>query len=547
MSKPKSDTLEFILQSDVTGELLPTIGKEQWQVLYLRADDPPHHFGMWCALLDEEVAGQAMGHDGWDLLIGDGKPGFSTGWSEGKENSAYHRFGCCDGLRPLVLYRSFHGAFPQYVEIDEEFRLYHDLAEDKSRGLLLAFDGSGREIEVVRITPNTVHARLKHLRQFQAGTGLHLAIYIDSIRYSRMALTDIPANEHERIESAAGIRWRRNAAKCDFKKEFATFSRLLCKVILAPPTRDKAGIWPFSNDDNRGTVAFIIGVDENGNSIEHTSDPDTLANYFGANPGAPHYLTAVYFRREVLAKYFAEPERYNVSDGQLTCLSLWSCQIDNDLSSHVAVFLGDLGRNLPYEERLHWRQFNVPPEGGVSETNFRRSFLAQFTDAQAPDLAFRSEYAKIVREWEKVQGWPLFLPPSPGDAYLLDTVRIPVTNSQAEFDEQVGHLTKLLVDSLNEKELAERASVLEESAKGISKLAGFLESTQFPEHQSIIQLLRDLQTLRSTGSAHRKGSAYEKIIAKLGVDPTRKPEAVRRLLGEATAALRAIYLHYCGD
>ena len=266
-------------------------------------------------------------------------------------------------------------------------------------------------------------------------------------------------------------------------------------------------------------MAFIIGVDEDGNSVEHTSDPDTLGNYFGANPGAPHYLTAIYFRREVMAKYYAEPERYNVSDGQLTCLSLWSCQIDNDLSSHVAVFLGDLGRDLPYEERLHWRQFNVPPEGGVSETNFRRSFLAQFTDAQAPDLAFRSEYAKIVREWEKAHGWPLFLPLSLGDAYLLDTVRIPVTNSQAEFDEQVGHLTKLLVDSLNEKELAERAGVLEEGTKGISKLAGFLESTQFPERQSIIQLLRDLQPLRSTGSAHRKGSAYEKIIAKLGVDP----------------------------
>ena len=85
-------------------------------------------------------------------------------------------------------------------------------------------------------------------------------------------------------------------------------------------------------------------------------------------------IVSARFRREVLAKYFAEPERYSVSDGQLTCLSLWSCQIDNDLPSHVVVFLGDLGRDLPYEERLHWRQFNVSPEGGVRETNFRRSF-----------------------------------------------------------------------------------------------------------------------------------------------------------------------------
>ena len=547
MIKPKSDTPEFILQTDVTGELLSKIGKEQWQILYLRADDPPHQFGMWCALLDEEAATRAMGQDGWDLLIGDGKPCFSTSWPDGKESIAYHRFGSCDGVRPLVLYRSFHGAFPQYLEIDEEFRLYHDLAEDKSRGLLLGFDPSGREIEVVRVKQSDVQARLRYLRQFQAGTRLHLAIYIDSIRYSRIALADIPAAEHKRVESTGGIRWRRNVVKCDFKNEFETFSRLLCKVILSPPAQDKGGIWPFNNDTNRGTMAFIVGVDEDGNAVEHTSDPNALANYFGANPGAPHYLTPVYFRREVLVKYFSEPERYTVSDGQLTCLSLWSCQIDNDLSSHVVVFLGDLGRDLPYEEQLHWRQFNVLPEGGVSETNFRRSFLAQFTDAQAPDLSFRREYANIMREWEKVQGWPLFLSPSPGDVHVPDTIRIPVTNSQLELDEQVGHLTKLLVDSLNEKELAARVGVLEEGTKGIGKLAAFLEATQFPELHSIIQLLRDLQTLRSTGSAHRKGLAYEKIIAKLGIDPARKPEAVRRLLEEATAALRALYLHYCGN
>ncbi len=547
MAKPKPNTLDFLLQLDVIGELLPMIGKEQWQTLFFSCDDSPNRLGVWCALLDENAAVRAIGHDSWDLMIGDGKPGFSQSCSDGKEITTYHRFGSSDGIRPLVLYRSFHGAFPQYVEVDEEFRLYHDLAEDKTRGRLLSFDASGREIEVVRITPNEVRARLKHLRQFQAGTGLHLAIYIDSVRYSRIALADVPADERERVERDGMVRWRRNVAECNSRKDYETFSRMLCKVILAPPVREKTGVWPYEDDDDQRAVAFIIGIDEDGNEVEHSSDPATLDNYFGANPGEPHYLTPVYFRREVLVNYFAEPERYSVSDGQLTCLSLWSCQIDNDLDAHVVVFLGDLGRDLPYDERLHWRQFNVAPEGGVSETNFRRSFLGQFTDAQSPDLTFRRAYVAITRDWEKVLGWPLFLAPSPGDAHLLDTVRIPVTNSQSELDEQIGHLTKLLVDSLNEKELAKRAGVIEEGAKGIGKLAGFLETMQFPERQSIVQLLRDLQTLRSTGSAHRKGSGYEKIIAKLGVDPTRKADAVRRLLEEATAALRALRLHYCGD
>ena len=228
-------------------------------------------------------------------------------------------------------------------------------------------------------------------------------------------------------------------------------------------------------------------------------------------------------------------------------MHLWSCQIDNDLDSYIVVFLGDLGRDLAYEERLHWRQFNVPPDGGVSETNFRRSLLAQPVDAKASDLRFRREYSDLMIEWERAQGWSLFLPLSPGDEHVLETIRVPVTNSQAEVDEQIIHLTKILVDSLNEKELEARAKDLEKGTKGIGKLEGFLEATQFAQRPPVVQFLRDLQTLRSTGSAHRKGSGYDKIVASLGIKSSRKPDAVRRLLEKANAALRALRLHYCGQ
>lgn len=543
MSETSPDTLEFILQSDLITDLIPNIGKNQWQVLYGSAGHPPGYFTVWCALLDKSAVVRAMERNDWDLMIGDGRPGFTLSWEDGKEVTSYSRF-LTSGIRPLVLSRSFHGAFPEYMEVDEEFRLYHNLAEDKARGLLLAFDASGREIEVVQIKQNQVKAHLKYLRQFQAGTGMHLAIYIDSVRYSQLPLSKIPNDQHKLEVMEGGICWRRNICESEFQDGFEILSRVLCKVILEPPPQGKAGIWPFKEDKKQ--VSYIIGVDENGDAVESQSDHDKLNNLFGANPGAPDYLTPVFFRREVLAKYFAEPERYKVSDGLLSCLGLWSCQIDNDLESHVMVFLGDLGRDLPYEEQLHWRQYNVLPAGGVSETNFRRSFLAQFTDPQSPDLTFRNEYVDTTREWKKALGWSLFLPLSRGDTHLLDTIRIPVTDSQAEFDEQIGHLTKLLVDSLNEKELEARAGgALKAGTKGIGKLDLFFESTQFPRRRPIIQYLRDLQTLRSTGTAHRKGSAYDEIIIKLGVDPTRKPDGIRRFLEQASAALRALRMYYC--
>jgi hypothetical protein len=155
MTEQHKNMLDFILQRDIIHELLPSFGREAWQVLYLNGDNPPHRLGIWCALLDDGSAARAMDHDSWDLLIGDWRPGFSQSWSDGRTLTTYHRFGGTKGVRPLLRYRSFSGAFQQYIEVDEEFRLYHDLAEDKNktRNVLLAFDSSGREIEVVRILP----------------------------------------------------------------------------------------------------------------------------------------------------------------------------------------------------------------------------------------------------------------------------------------------------------------------------------------------------------------------------------------------------------
>lgn len=548
MKNDYPETLEFLLQTDLIEKLLPRIGKEQWQTVHLINDDQPHRFSIWSAFLNKNALEKALSRDSWDLNRGDGKPGFSMSWPDGKETITYLRFGNDEGFRPLVLYRGFYGAFPEYLELDEEFRLYHDLADDKERGVLLSFDPSGREIEVARIAPNEINIQLKYLRQFQAGTGLYLVTYFDSVRYSHIPIDKVPSYERQLIDTDRMLRWERYVTERDFMvKGYETVSRVFGKIIFSPPTIDKAGIWPFEDEGDKKVVAFIIGVDEDGNEIEHDANPDTLSNYFGANPKEPQYLTPVYFRREVLEKYFAEPERYLVSDGQLSCLGLWSCQIDNDLKSHVVVFLGDLGRDLPYDEQLHWRQFNVLPEGGVSETNFRRSFLNQFTDPRSPDLSFRHLYATLNQGWEKVFGWPLFLPLASGDKHLLDTVRIPVTNSQVELDEQISHLTKLLVDSLNEKELVKASVPVEEGTKGIGKFDAFLATTKFSEREIIIQLLRDLQTLRSTGSAHRKGTEYEKITAKLGINLKNKPYIIQRLLEQITVALTALNAYYCKD
>ena len=542
---------EFLLQRDILDKVLSNLGRQPWQVLYRVTNAPENRFAMWCALLDDEAANKAMTHDTWDLTIGEGMPTFSTSWEGGKEVTNYHRFGTTTGVRPLVLRRSFHGAVQDYSEIDEEFRLYHNLAEAKNfagtneHDSLLSFDDSGRAIEVVRITRNEVHARMKYIKQFQAARRLHFGIFVESVRYSNIPMSSLAEDQRRIGQVDTHLRWRLIVESCESIGGSKTLSLLRGKVIIPPLSQDIAGVWPFDRDKKRPALDFIVGIDENGNEIEYTSDPNKLRNSFGANPDAYSDVTPVYFRREVLIKYYAEPDRYTITDGQLSCLNLWYCPIDNDLESHVVVLLSDLGQYLPYEEQLHWRQFNVPPEGKGSETLIRRSFMVEDAEPKSADLVFRRDYVDLVSKWEKALGWSLYLPQSPNDEYLINTVRVPLTNAQSEFDEQIGHLTKLLVDSLNERELETRVINLPKGAKGITKFDEFLRETNFPRVEAIVSFLRSLQSLRSAGSAHRKGSRYDRIVAALEIDLANRTQAFRTILVEASGMLRAIESHYC--
>ena len=143
------------------------------------------------------------------------------------------------------------------------------------------------------------------------------------------------------------------------KKEFETSGSIVGKkyVLPGPMPTEKAKKPELYQE-------FTIDTDGSGKPVRQTCDPDKLANYFGKNPDAPHYFTSVFFRGEVLAKYYADPAKYSVEDGYLRCGSLWELRMDNDHTDVVVVFLGDLGRDLSEAERNYWLSFNIPPKAG---------------------------------------------------------------------------------------------------------------------------------------------------------------------------------------
>lgn len=510
MATPSSE-LDLILQRDVRGEMIPRIGKEPWVTVH---DELGWASGIYSALVPDASVPEVIATPAWELHKGDGGREVSRDDDHGH---SYERLSGPHGVEPIVWVRSYDGVRPAHLELSEEYRLFHNLFHDRDRGEFLRITEDGAEEVVGRIQGMRCELRLRDLRQYLAIRRMHLVVYFQVWRESAIPADKLPPDEATRKTISDELTcYEFEAFKDPARKAgVETVSKTIGKKLVRPAALESCGIWPYETKDT--FESFVIGTDEDGRNIEHTCDPDTLADYFGKNPGAPHYLTPVFFRRSVLTRYFASPSKYTIDDGRLQCASLWSLKIDNNHADLVCVALGDLGRDLPPGERVHWKPHNVPPDGAeISEVNFRRNFLGEWTDADAADLVFRAAYERFHEPWESRFGWRLFRPLHEADEHCLGALRRLLAEEQAEFDEQIKNLTKLLVDALNDAAIQAQLPSKEKDEKSIGKLARWLAQEGQPSASMHVEFLRDLQAIRSKGAAHGKGSGYEELMARLG-------------------------------
>ena len=128
-------------------------------------------------------------------------------------------------------------------------------------------------------------------------------------------------------------------------------------------------------------------------------------------------------------------------------------------------------------------------------------------------MLFKYKFELFQSKWIEKFGWPLFKPLTTEDQHYYVALRIPLTNDQAEFDQQVLALAKVFIDSLNEECLKKFIPPKGKDEKGISKFEMFLTVEGLTDFQQHIKFLRDFYELRSSGVGHRKGKKYERIAA----------------------------------
>lgn len=427
--------------------------------------------------------------------------------------------------RPFVIESYFHGYRPFDVTLVDAFQLFWNAFWDGE--VLRRIDVDGVVHDVAKKTRVGDSVRLEvdlhHLKSFLALANAGLMRIHDHMRYTAGQLAQPLQGTH--VDATGNFEY--HAAENELAlTDYRSFGRVMGKDIVEP-YREMSG---DPREPQRGYERFIVGRRENGSEYEASADEDLQE--------AP-FLTPVYFGSEVLRKYYDAPDRYAIETGLVRCLALWSIPIDRRTDDLIQGWLGDLGR-IPHVEQRHWRAFNVSPPGtGISEERFKRDFEAQWINPK-DDLAF--DFKRSQRRLEQlstaVLGRPIYRPPSNADQYLLDGIRVPVSDGPEESDGQIIALAKLTVDAFDNDLLRDQIEPGTDvkGLRSIALLTKALETWGIADADAIAARYHELWMVRSTGAAHRRGSTWEKTLSQAGLLELSNKDLAAELLRRITKA-----------
>jgi hypothetical protein len=461
-------------------------------------------------------------------------------------------------FQAFIIYRQFHNYIPDAFELIQEFLLYHNAFYVADKNEYHCITDDGNYLPIVRIKRENKNQEISvdtdYLRRYLAETQCYLVRYHDIIRTTSEDIRDHVINLQRQLNQHEQSG---NVILPAIKNSVSIFCTALLSNSWHPNNRGMSNLRGKDivipnkrNISSKKYVSFIVQRNDQGEEVEATCNANELSSYF-VDRGTPHFLTPVFFKKTVLIKYYQEPRRYQVSNNSVGCLDLWGLPIDLTQADLIQVWLGDLGR-MPYSEQLHWKQFNVAPRGTITKERFLRDFMAIPTNpSDDPVYDFRIAFEKLQELSKNKHGESLFKTLDDGDQHLYQTLHIPLTEEQKEFDELVIALAKIVTDSLNvsllSSETGKTIDPKSEIKGSIDLLGVYLEKMQLDEskREQVLRAFRAVQTIRSSGAAHsKKPKEFAKVLKKFDLENLPNSNKFRKLIVDITQSLQCLTTTY---
>jgi len=239
-------------------------------------------------------------------------------------------------------------------------------------------------------------------------------------------------------------------------------------------------------------------------------DPHKLGNYF-VESDKPFETSPAFFKPDVLLKYKQDPEKYTLGQRHIRCRNSWYLQTyDVNEAGQVFTYLCYLG-DLPYNEQLHWKQYNENPKAGISERALKTDFKAEWDLSYEPLSELKASLEKLSRN--KGELWTC------RDSSLYTQLNYVVSDSVKEWADEIQTLDKLVVEGLNYpyiKGLSQSLNCYDPNLGSVKLLGAILKAKGINnlEIEQIIAPLGEIQFLRTKFSAHVSDTAEKDQIRK---------------------------------
>jgi hypothetical protein len=504
-----------------------------WLVIEEHFFTDAKHGGRGCVLIDSEHAAAALEDTEWlgrDV-------GNVSAWDDGRLDNGLTATERGVDVEFFVHARQPVGAIAPVVEINLPFLWYWDAVPAGSGWKYL--NEAGRDQDLVRweVTGDSwrVEVRALEFRHFLAACKRHAIIQLDLV-------PKVDSDEFDRVDDEFRNEWAHfgfHAVHDLSMLNHPAFSRLLGRYLVRGMKNTR--VPRFEEHEKEVEYAsFIYALDhESGRPLTHTCDPDQLGTYFDRDGTRLHYLTPVYFKREVLQPYAAEPARYLLSNSRLSCLNLWGLDISFNSIGLVEVYLGDIGERLPADEWGHWRTYNVPPEGEMDEGRFRRDFLNQWAGSKDPMRDLRKSRQNAMSVSEALLGAPLWKELNVEIKAEFESLIGPLTDDPAGLGAPLLVLTKVLVDGIDPVPLKRHLENHDSGEKSLSMLRRYVQ--ELGDTADVTAILRELQSFRSKGGiAHLAGSSADKARAALEIEGLSNLQAFESIATRLTSCLHEL-------
>lgn len=521
------------------------INREEWIVLYDKNEvqNLENDVFTFCALIDKEKVyeNDYLNKFEWGFATDSfGRVGFGTfGWGDTEElfftdGTSYEDFEYLVALR-------YFDKYDTSVEINPKFIWYGNLVK-QNEGYV---DALTDEL-IIKVTPYHIEVKREYLKDFLCALDKVCVIVFDHRRHFNSS--EKIKSKYEDISGENYFITLSVSSARGFGGNYDGCSSIIGKTVISPFKKLHHRDYKYFTEDKE-FERFIIDYDEDEDEeIEFTCNEAELANYFGANPDAPHFLTPVFFDIKVLDKYKNDPRNYVVNDSNISFLSEWSIPFNINKERKVSVWLGDLGR-IPFEEQKYWRTFNIKPEGKMDSKFVDRQIRGIWTDASRIESKLVPSLNRFNAMIKEQYGDVIFNVLSDADKEIYNTFMIPTNYSIPEYQSFLMKLSKLTAESINVK-LIKKAmgDEYEKEAKGngsIFQLGVFLKYAKIDDNEKVSNSLKKAYNSRNKLSGHTASfGEYNKIWGRDKEYKFNSVEDARSLIEEIVFAIEYVITDY---